>query len=69
MVVLTDAEVVVDAIVGSYNATTLCRYSFDLTDVQRCITFCLPGCDLQKVPVIDFLHKLKVTYHDMYLNR
>ncbi|CAD7952611.1 unnamed protein product [Amoebophrya sp. A120] len=44
-------------------------YVFDLDDVQRCILFCLPGCDLQAVPVIDFLHKLKVTYHDMYLNR
>ena len=44
-------------------------YVFEPDDVQRCILFCLPGCDLQKVPVIALLSKLRTTYHDLSASR
>jgi len=44
-------------------------YVFELEDIQRCVLYILPGCDLNKVPVFDFFSKLKTTYHDMSATR
>jgi len=51
------------------NAFLKLGYVFELEDVQRCVLYCLPGVDLHKIPVFDFLSKLKTTFHDMSATR
>lgn len=40
-------------------------YAFDLEDVQRCILFVVPDCDLEKIDYVHFCQSLIACYHDL----
>jgi len=39
--------------------------SFSLQDVQRCVSYVLPGADLNKVSYVDFLRQVVTSFHDL----
>jgi DNA mismatch repair ATPase MutS len=40
-------------------------FAFDLEDVQRCILFVIPDCDLEKIDYVHFCQSLVACYHDL----
>merc|ERR1711907_294456 len=40
-------------------------FAFDIEDVQRCILFVIPDCDLDKIDYVHFIQSLVSCYHDL----
>merc|ERR1719191_973403 len=40
-------------------------FAFDLEDVQRCVLFVMPDCDLDKVDYVHFCQHINACYHDL----
>lgn len=44
-------------------------YVFEAEDIQRCIKYLLPTCELSKIPYHNFIGALKTSYQDMFASR
>merc|ERR1711907_878717 len=40
-------------------------FAFDAEDVQRCVLFVIPDCDLDQIDYVHFIQSLVACYHDL----
>merc|ERR1711959_835176 len=40
-------------------------FAFDTEDVQRCVLFVIPDCDLEKIDYVHFCQSLSACFHDL----
>merc|ERR1712093_355343 len=40
-------------------------FAFDCEDVERCVLFVIPDCDLEKIDYVHFCQSIVACYHDL----